>query len=161
MNPQKDWKAKLERAHFLKFQCSKITVCSCNSNYHNGIRNLEPIAHLVCMYSPGILYLTQVRPSRACALHIIFLGEPRTSSLHRDGGKSKNLEGAQQCYQMEVKEAVLSVISQNCNQLSDFLVFSIFPKNERKNSTLLLWYIPQVGLFLFVFFGELKTPKTF
>ena len=27
MNPQKDWKAKLERPHFLKVQPGKITVC--------------------------------------------------------------------------------------------------------------------------------------
>ena len=27
INPKKDWKAKLERAHFFKVQSGKITVC--------------------------------------------------------------------------------------------------------------------------------------
>ena len=27
MNPQKDWKAKLEKAYFLKVQSGRITVC--------------------------------------------------------------------------------------------------------------------------------------
>ena len=40
-----------------------------------------------------------------------------------------------------------------------FMVSSILPKNERKNSTLLLCMIHKVDLFLFIFWEKHKPPK--
>ena len=40
-----------------------------------------------------------------------------------------------------------------------FLGSPIFSKKRTNNSTLLLWYVPQVDLFLFVFWRKLTTPR--
>ena len=43
MNPSTDWKAKLERAHFLKVQSDRITVCI---QLHTNL--LQPFSNPIC-----------------------------------------------------------------------------------------------------------------
>ena len=71
--------------------------------------------------------------------------------------KGKNLEGAPQCYQMEVKEAVLSV---SVKIATNYLTFWYFQFSQKMNEKIRLYYYGTSSRIVFVrLLGELKTPK--
>ena len=49
INPQKDWKAKLDRAHFFKVQCGKIPMC-CASQIFSNLRFITDLIYRISRY---------------------------------------------------------------------------------------------------------------
>ena len=67
MNPQKDWKAKLERAHFFKVRSDRITVCPLKQNKMCYL--MQILMSRTGYTYPFFIYLTQIKKDPSYTFH--------------------------------------------------------------------------------------------
>ena len=81
MNPQKDWKAKLERPHFFKVQPGKIQVCLCRESVKPRDNLCQQSAHTPANFAKRRQRLTRIENSfhlsKQCPILLKFQGIPK------------------------------------------------------------------------------------